>query len=193
MMSAGHFLWNSRIFLFRAQDMIEAFKAHAPIILTSLEKQFNASSDLGCAAVEPWSSLENISIDYAIMEKANNLVAVPYTSSWSDLGGWDAVWSESESDLSGNVTSQSAYAIDCSNTLLRSESANQSIVGIALDSIIAIAMPDAVLVASKDSAQDVKAVELLKKNNHDASWGFPKRSPSVGLVRKFGIRRSFPS
>ena len=87
------------------------------------------------------------------MEKANNLVAVPYTSSWSDLGGWDAVWSESESDLSGNVTSQSAYAIDCSNTLLRSESANQSIVGIALDSIIAIAMPDAVLVASKDSAQ----------------------------------------
>ena len=73
------------------------------------------------------------------------------------------------------MTSQSAYAIDCSNTLLRSESANQSIVGIALDSIIAIAMPDAVLVASKDSAQDVKkAVELLKKNNVMQAEVFPK-------------------
>ena len=46
---------------------------------------------------QPWSELEDISIDYAIMEKAKNLVAVPYASKWSDLGGWDAVWSESES------------------------------------------------------------------------------------------------
>ena len=80
--------------------MIEAFKAHAPIILDLVREAVQrASSDLGflCLAVEPWSSLENINgSNYAIMEKANNLVAVPYTSSWSDLGGWDAVWSESE-------------------------------------------------------------------------------------------------
>ena len=124
-----------------------------------------ASADLGFLrlASEPWSQLEDISIDYAIMEKAQNLVAVPYASKWSDLGGWDAVWSESEPDTSGNVTSETAHAIDCKNSLLRSESSNQQVVGIGLNDIIAIGMPDAVLVAPKQRAQDVKmAVELLK-------------------------------
>ena len=62
-----------------------------------------ASTDLGFLrlAAEPWSELEDISIDYAIMEKAQNLVAVPYASKWSDLGGWDAVWSESKPDAQG--------------------------------------------------------------------------------------------
>ena len=108
--------------------------------------------------------LKDISIDYAIMEKAQNLVAVPYTAKWSDLGGWDAVWAESNPDKLGNVTSKSAYAIDCSNSLLRSESVNQHLVGVGLNNILAIAMPDAVLVANKNRAQDVKiVVELLKK------------------------------
>ena len=59
--------------------------------------------------------LEDISIDYAIMEKAQNLVAIPYAAKWSDLGGWDAVWAESNPNPSGNVTSKASYAIDCSN------------------------------------------------------------------------------
>ena len=87
------------------------------------------------------------------MEKAKNLVAVPFIGKWSDLGEWDSVWLESNPDHSGNVTSETAHAIECSNSLLRSESNNQHIVGIGLDNIIAIAIPDAVLVASKDRAQ----------------------------------------
>ena len=81
------------------------------------------------------------------MEKAQNLVAVPYASKWSDLGGWDAVWLESESDASGNVISETAHVIECSNSLVRSESGSQQIVGIGLNDFIAIAMTDAVLVA----------------------------------------------
>ena len=152
MLEAGHYLWNSGIFLFRAQDMIDAFSAYAPktqdLVLKALQ---DASTDLGFLrlAAQPWSELEDISIDYAIMEKVQNLVAVPYASKWSDLGGWDAVWSESNSDPSGNVISETAHAIECSNCLLRSESSSQQIVGIGLDNIMAIAMPDAVLVAPK--------------------------------------------
>ena len=109
------------------------------------------------------------------MEKAKNLVAVRYASKWSDLGGWDAVWSEGNPDLSGNVTSETAHAIECSNSLLRTESINQQIVGIGLNDIMAIAMPDAVLVAHKQRAQDVKkAVERLKTNAIPQAEIFPK-------------------
>ena len=117
------------------------------------------------------------------MEKAQNLVAVLYASKWSDLGGWDAVWSESKPDASGNVTSETAHVIECSNSLLRSESSSQQVVGIGLNNIMAIAMPDAVLVASKDRAQDVKkAVGLLKGQRHYPGRDLPKRTPPLGLV-----------
>ena len=81
------------------------------------------------------------------MEVADNLVAYPYSSTWSDLGAWDAVWQEMPQDENGVALSKSAYAIDCKNTMLRSESDSQKIVGFGLDNILAIAMPDAVLIA----------------------------------------------
>ncbi len=178
MLSSKNFLWNAGIFLFRAKDIINAFKTHAPRTLNLVSKSIvNAYSDLGFLRLEAlhWSKIEDISIDYAIMEKARNLVAVPYTSKWSDLGGWDAVLSESNPNSSGNVVSESAHAIECSNSLLRSESINQQIVGIGLNNILAIAMPDAVLVASKDRAQDVKkAVNLLKSKKVSQAEIYPK-------------------
>ena len=94
MLATGNFLWNAGIFLFSAQSMIEAFVAYAPKTLDLVSKAVKcATSDLGFVrlAEQPWSMLENTSIDYAIMEKAENLVAVHYASKWSDLGGWDAV------------------------------------------------------------------------------------------------------
>lgn len=178
MVQAGHYLWNAGIFLFRAQDMIDAFRAHEPQTLDFVSQAVNeALIDLGFLRLskEPWSKLQDISIDYAIMEKAQNLVAVPYLSKWSDLGGWDAVWSESKTDASGNATSDTAHAIECSNSLLRSESTSQQVVGIGLSDIMAIAMPDAVLVAPKDRAQDVKkAVELLRAKDIAQAEIFPK-------------------
>ncbi|MCA3450402.1 MAG: cupin domain-containing protein [Rhodobacter sp.] len=111
----------------------------------------------------PWAEVPDISIDYAIMERASNLAVMPYSAGWSDLGGWDAVWQESGPDAAGNVTSERALAIDCSNFLLRSESERVELVGIGLEDIIAIATADAVLVAHKSRAQDVKkAVDVLK-------------------------------
>lgn len=178
MLASDNYLWNSGIFLFRAQDMIDAFRVYAKEILDLVSQSIaEASTDLGFLRIsaEPWSMLENISIDYAIMEKVQNIVAVPYNSKWTDLGDWDAVWSESNSDSVGNVTSDTAHAIDCTNSLLRSESNNQQVVGLGLDNIMVISMHDAVLVANKDCAQDVnKVVELLKKKDIFQAEIFPK-------------------
>lgn len=195
MLAADHYLWNAGIFLFSARDMIDAFSLYAPEALDLVTKAvFDASTDLGFLrlATEPWSILENISIDYAIMEKAQNLVAVPYTSKWSDLGGWDAVWLEGNPDKSGNVITGSANAIDCTNTLLRSESSSQQIVGVGLDNIIAIAMPDSVLVTNKHQAQDVKkAVALLKSKDIDQAEVFPKDYRPWGWFESLALGDGF--
>ena len=178
MLATGCYLWNAGIFLFRAQDMVDAFSAYAPATLDLVSQAVHgASTDLGFLRLnaEPWCKLKDISIDYAIMEKAQNLVALPYGSGWSDLGGWDAVWSEGKPDSSGNVTSETAHAIECSNSLLRSDSTGQQVVGIGLNDIMAIAMHDAVLVAPRGRAQDVKkAVKLLKSKNILQAEIFPK-------------------
>ena len=195
MLLAGNYLWNAGLFLFRGQDMINAFEIHAPETLDIVSQSINsASTDLGFLrlASEPWSKLNDISIDYAVMEKAQNLVAVPYKSKWSDLGGWDAVWSEGNPDPFENVISETAHAIDCTNSFLRSESSSQQVVGIGLDNIIAVAMPDAVLVANKDRAQDVKkAVELLKIKDIAQAEIFPKDHRPWGWFESLILEESF--
>lgn len=100
------------------------------------------------------------------MEKADNLSVVPYGGAWSDLGSWEAVWRDGVQDADGVVTYQGATAVGCHNTLLRAEDPDQQLVGIGLENIIAIAMPDAVLVAHRDHTQEIKhAVSILKAQN----------------------------
>lgn len=178
MLNLGNYLWNSGIFLFRALDMVAAFEKLDPVMLNLVNVAVSeAKVDLGFLRLnsQAWSKLVSESIDYAVMEKADNLVAVAYTSKWSDLGGWDAVWSETGKDENGNAVSGAAHAIDCVDSLLRSENPSQRLVGLGLDNIIAIAMPDAVLVAQKDCAQDVrKVVDHLKENSIPQAEIFPK-------------------
>lgn len=178
MLAAGTFKWNAGIFLFRASEIIAAFKTHAPELIEPVTAAVEtATADLGFLRLnpEPWGQAEDISIDYAVMEKATNLSVVPFDAAWSDLGGWDAVWRESEPDAQGVVTSGGATAIDCHNTLLRSDSDQLEVVGIGLDNIIAVAMNDAVLVADTSRAQDVKkAVSALKEKGAAQATTFPK-------------------
>lgn len=97
------------------------------------------------------------------MEKAANLSVVPYAAGWSDVGSWSAVQDLTDADENGVSTSGEVTAIDCKNALIRSESNAQEVVAMGLENVIAVAMPDAVLVASMDKAQDVKqAVVALK-------------------------------
>jgi mannose-1-phosphate guanylyltransferase / mannose-6-phosphate isomerase len=178
MLSAGNYLWNAGIFLFSAADMVGAFETHAPDVLAAVRSAFSdARSDLGFLrlAPGPWSSARDISIDYAIMERASNLSVVPYGGAWSDLGGWDAVWSETARDGTGVAASGAVTAIDCRKSLLRSESDGVELVGIGLENVIVVAMNDAVLVADLGRAQDVKlAVEALRKKGAAQATQLPK-------------------
>lgn len=178
MLEAGRFLWNAGIFLFRADAIIDAYRKHAPALLEAVERAvMEAATDLGFTrlAAAPWAQADDISIDYAIMEKADNLAVMPFEAGWSDLGGWDAVWQESGPDAQGNVCSEGATAIDCSDTLLRSDSEGLELVGIGLEGMIAVAMNDAVLVAPKAQAQKVKeAVAALKARGASQAVQLPR-------------------
>jgi mannose-1-phosphate guanylyltransferase/mannose-6-phosphate isomerase len=178
MLAAGNFLWNAGIFLFRASDMLSAFQAHAPKIIDPVMRSLKeARTDLGFLRLAPeaWAELDAISIDYAVMEYADNLSVVPFGGDWSDLGDWDSVWRETGPDAAGVATSGNASAVDCSNTLLRSEDDRLEIVGIGLDGIIAVAMNDAVLVADKSRAQEVKrAIDVLNAKGAPQATTFPK-------------------
>ena len=162
----GIHLWNAGIFLFSTTTILEAFAAYAPEVLSATRVAFDAAEkDLSFTrlAAAPWAELPDISIDYAVMERAPNLSVVPYAGAWSDLGDWQAVWREGDADTTGTVTAGPATALDCHDTLLQATSEAQQLVGIGLKDIIAVAMPDAVLVAHKDRAQEVKqAVAALK-------------------------------
>ncbi len=178
MLAAGNYLWNAGIFLFRVQDILAAFRAHAADLLEPVAAAVeHGRADLGFLrlAATPWEGVRDVSIDYAVMEKADNLAVVPFSAEWSDLGGWDAVWRASDQDANGVALSDHATAIACTNTLLRSENPAQELVGIGLDNIIAIAMPDAVLVAPMDRAQDVKkAVDALKAKGASQAHTLPR-------------------
>ena len=176
MLAEGRYLWNAGIFLFTAQTILDAFKTHAPDLVTAVSAAHaDAKADLGFTRLDPdaWGKADKISVDFAVMEKADNLSVVPYTGRWSDLGDWAAVWRETEDG--GMSLFGPATAIDCKDTMLRSEMDGQAIVGIGLEDIVAIAMPDAVLVAHKDRAQDVKhAVATLKTAHAPQAEAFPK-------------------
>lgn len=178
MVAGGRHLWNGGIFLFRASDILAAYAESAPHLMDPVRAAVDeAKPDLGFLrlAPEPWAKAEDISIDFAVMERSSNLSVVPLTHGWSDLGGWDAIWRESPQDSAGVATSGPATALDCENTLLRSESDQLELVGIGLKDIVAVAMPDAVLVAHASQAQSVKnAVAALKKKSAAQATQFPK-------------------
>ena len=195
MLAAGNFLWNAGIFMFRARDMIKSFETHSAALIEPVQSALSASeSDLDFERIEPkaWSRCEDVSIDYAVMEKANNLVAIPFTAGWSDLGGWNAVMTEMNTNTRGVATSNNTHEINCTNTLLRSENETLELVGIGLKDIIAVAMPDAVLVANKNNAQDVgKLIKMLKSKNIPQAENFSKDHRPWGWFETLAIRGRF--
>ncbi|MCA0922767.1 mannose-1-phosphate guanylyltransferase/mannose-6-phosphate isomerase [Pseudooceanicola nanhaiensis] len=177
MLASGSHLWNAGIFLFAAETIIAAFRAHAPELIGPVEAAISGGHpDLGFFRLDPaaWAGASDISIDYAVMEKADNLTVIPYESGWSDLGGWDAIWRSGTPDARGVALSGAATAIDCDDTLLRSEDPGIELVGLGLRDVIAVATADAVLVADMSRAQDVKlAVSALKARGAKQAETFP--------------------
>ena len=132
------------------------------------------------------------------MEKIANIVVVPFKSKWNDLGDWEAVWEEAKPNSDGVVQSRNTHSIDCKNSLLRSENPDQELVGLGLEGVIAVAMPDAVLVAKKTDSQKVrKVVEHLKNEKVPQAEFFPLEHRPWGWFERltagerFQVKRIF--
>jgi len=159
--AAGNYLWNGGMFMFRVKDVIDAYAKHAPDLVDPCTQAIEkGEDDLGFLRLSPehYAKATSISFDYAIMENVDGVMAVPFDAGWSDLGSWDMLWQSIGPDENGLATTGNVTTIDCSDSYLRSEEDNIQLVGLGLDNIVAVAMRDAVLVADKSRAQDVKAV-----------------------------------
>jgi len=165
---AGDCVWNSGMFLARACDVISAFEQFEPDLTKHVRQSLaDADCDLGFVrlAAAAWENCRDISIDYAIMERLQRLACVPLSAGWADLGDWDSVWAQHRDD-SGLSISANTTVIDCENVLIHTDPTGPHIVGLGLHDIIAVASRDAVLLAHKSRAQDVKqAVDILRQKN----------------------------
>ncbi|MCJ8140586.1 mannose-1-phosphate guanylyltransferase/mannose-6-phosphate isomerase [Falsirhodobacter halotolerans] len=195
MLADPRYLWNAGIFLARAATLIDAFRAHAPDLLPPVTAALDgARPDLGFLRLDggAWAGVADISIDYAVMEQADNLTVVPFSAGWSDLGGWDAVWREGARDANGVALCGPATAIDCADTLLRSEAEGQEIVGIGLRDIVAVAMPDAVLVMDRRRAQEAKlAVTALRDRGAPQAEAFARDHRPWGWFETLALSDRF--
>ena len=195
MEESGRSLWNSGSFLFRAAEIIAAFRQHMPVMLERITLAVEqAQEDIGFLRLAPalWSQIDDISIDHAVSEKADNLSVVRFGTGWSDRGGWDAVWREWVQDAERMLTSGNSTAIDCQDSLLCADSEDLALLGIGLKDIVVVAMDDAVLVADKSRAQDVKlAVNVLKKKGAKQATDLPKDHRPWGWFESLAVGPRF--
>jgi len=155
----GGFHWNSGMFLFSAGRFIAELEKHHPGLLglcrnamTEAEKSDNTWLPNG----EIFSQCQDISIDYAVMEKSNDSVVVASRFVWSDVGSWNAIADLAQPDEKGNSSNNQALQLDCNNTYVHGNERLVATVG--LDNVVVVDSPDALLVVAKDRVQDVKSV-----------------------------------
>lgn len=175
-LDAGCYLWNSGIFMLRASTWLAALQQARPDILAACQSAMRgAKYDLDFIRPDagPFNVCPPDSIDYAVMEKLPlnpewgvSACVVPLQAGWSDVGAWDALWSECAHDPHGNaVVGEAVLHCDCSDSLLLSS--NRLVVGVGLESLIVVETPDAVLVVDKRCTQNVKQiVARLAQTSH---------------------------
>ncbi|SMF36955.1 mannose-1-phosphate guanylyltransferase [Alteromonadaceae bacterium Bs31] len=163
-LQAGNYTWNSGMFVFSAKQLlVELENCGATWLKQSQTALDNAQADLDFIRLSEaeFSQCENISIDYALMEKTDKAWMVPLNAGWSDLGSWESLWDASEKDEQGNVIYGDAFVKNCKNNLIHSQ--DRLVAAIGLENIAIIESDDALLVVSRKQTQDVKyAVDWLK-------------------------------
>jgi len=168
-LSSGDYYWNSGIFLVKSKVYLSELEKFKPEIAQFSKQAYDASyKDLDFCRLDEKSFFEcpSDSIDYAVMEHTELAMVVPVKMGWNDVGSWSALWDIQEKDHGGNSIRGDVYAHNVTNTLIRSESRFVAAVGI--DDLLIVETPDAVLVAHKDCAQEVKkVVDYLKAENRN--------------------------
>ena len=159
-LNAGNYLWNAGIFIWKAKDLINSFRENAPDIITVLtedESQFGTENEQSYID-KVYPNTPNISVDYAILEKAHNVYTIPADIGWSDLGTWNSLYAFLDKDNNFTVTiGDNIHLTDTKNTIVRSDS-NKVVVIKGLDNYIVVDEPDALLIYPKDDEQEIKQV-----------------------------------
>jgi mannose-1-phosphate guanylyltransferase / mannose-6-phosphate isomerase len=173
-LTTGRYYWNSGMFCFTAQTMLDALSQHAPHALEAARHALHESVTTGDFTrfnTHLFGLQPDISIDYAVMEHATNVSVVPARFGWSDVGSWPAVAQAHTPDASGNTFNADVVAVDTQDTHVQVESHGPKIVAtVGVRDLVIVDTPDALLVAHKGSAQKVKAVvDALKERGHEST------------------------
>lgn len=170
-LASGEYSWNSGMFIWTAEQALNEFKRQQPQMYAHLMEIYESvdTHDYESRLESVWGEIKKISIDYAIMEGAQNLAVIPVDIGWNDIGSWSALFEVLKLDKFGNCFKGSKAGdkviLDTRNTLVYSEKLT---VTIGVEDIIVIETPDALLICHKDRAQDVKEVvnHLLTTKNY---------------------------
>jgi mannose-1-phosphate guanylyltransferase / mannose-6-phosphate isomerase len=181
---AARYLWNSGNFLFHASTMLSEIERLEPAMADAAKAAVDGlTRDLDFLRLDgdAFSRAPKKSIDYAVMERTKLAAVVPADLGWSDIGSWSTVWDVLEHDHAGNAVEGPAVMLESRNSLVRTEASMLTTV-IGLDDVIVVSTTDAVLVAARAKAEQVKSlVEELKTRNHRAAvehrrmyrpWGY---------------------
>lgn len=173
-LDAGNFLWNSGMFCFKAGAILDAMASHAVEVeqtsrrcWAGLQKNIAAGSGVIEIPSDTFAEVPNISIDYAVMERAANVAVIPADFGWSDIGSWTALSELVAPDQHNNRSTANTVFVDTSNTYVQSE--DRLVAAVGVDNLLIVDTPDALLIARADKAQDVKqVVAQLKTQGHEA-------------------------
>lgn len=169
----NHYLWNSGMFCFSAQTMLDEMQTHCPEILAATQKCLALSTLLKNVGLynleldpESFAKVPEDSIDYAIMEKTQKAAVIACDMGWSDIGTWTAMHEITPSDTQGNSLKGEVVTHQVKNCYIES---NDRVIGaIGIEDLVIIDTPDALLVAHQNNAQDVKTIyNQLKTMQHD--------------------------
>ncbi len=155
----GDYLWNSGMFLFRADRYLQELEKYQPAMLKACETAMKCGhEDLDFIRPDKaaFTDCPADSIDYAVMEQTEVAKVVSLDAGWNDVGAWSSLWEVGEQDEQGNVTKGHVVQEGCCNSLIFSEYRLVSVLG--LEDVVVVETPDAVLVAHKDKVQDVKKI-----------------------------------
>ena len=150
---AGNFFWNSGMFAFKASTILEEFQAHQPQLLALMEDIFSVEKSL---SKKDYDRLDNISIDYAIMEKTDKCVVLPSDFGWSDIGSWKSLYDFLEKDSDQNVIDGDVIAHDTHNCLLLGH--DRLIATNRVQDLVVVETPDSVFVSDLAHSRDVKTI-----------------------------------
>ncbi|GAA4409132.1 mannose-1-phosphate guanylyltransferase/mannose-6-phosphate isomerase [Advenella faeciporci] len=169
-MDSGRFYWNSGMFCFRVDTILQELEAYCPDVVASVKMCLSASKELSgekqkqlSLDADTFRLVPDISIDYAVMEKSNVVSVVPCDIGWSDIGSWAALSAVGESDENGNRVEAEALLENVKNCYIKSE--ERFVGAIGLENLVIVDTPDALLVANKDYSQDVKKIYTTLKQN----------------------------